>query len=284
MRHRVPCPSPRPSAADRRPNPPDAVEPDDLLDAIESRFQLLCAGPSPLSVDGRRVGHGLPARRMPLPELAAVLMHPATSYDARDAAWRLVLSRARTGDPAWVVGAVGIAIPGLRSRAHWLRRTTSGDVEATLMEEFILAIRTANLRGPKVLSRLLDTAFGAARAVLRANSPARSGEPGPPPGSTVPPPPFGHPDMVLARAITAGVISTQEAELIGVTRFEDVTVAQYAHAHGESRRSVYHRRRKAEARLVAAIRAGDLTDPITEVVTQATMSTVRDRTLDAYRN
>jgi hypothetical protein len=39
-----------------------------LLDAIEIRFRLAGAGPSPLSVDGRRFGHGLPRRRIPLPE------------------------------------------------------------------------------------------------------------------------------------------------------------------------------------------------------------------------
>ena len=33
-----------------------------LLDAIEIRFRLCNAGPSPLSVDGRRLGHGLPRR------------------------------------------------------------------------------------------------------------------------------------------------------------------------------------------------------------------------------
>src|SRR2546421_7463304 len=34
-----------------------------LLDAIEIRFRLANAGPSPLSVDGRQLGHGLPRRR-----------------------------------------------------------------------------------------------------------------------------------------------------------------------------------------------------------------------------
>ncbi|WP_433076647.1 hypothetical protein ACQP1P_32455 [Dactylosporangium sp. CA-052675] len=40
------------------------------------------------------------ARRIPLPELPAILMHPACSYAARDAAWRHLIGPARAGDPA----------------------------------------------------------------------------------------------------------------------------------------------------------------------------------------
>lgn len=71
-----------------------------LLDEIEQRFQLLCAGPQPLSVDGKQIGHGLPRRPIPLPELAAILMHPRCGFEARDAVWRLQVERARTGDAA----------------------------------------------------------------------------------------------------------------------------------------------------------------------------------------
>jgi hypothetical protein len=84
-----------------------------LLDEIEQRFQLLCAGPQPLSVDGTEIGHGLPRRLIPLPELAAILMHPSCGFEARDAVWRLLVERARTGDAAWVVGAVGVLTANL---------------------------------------------------------------------------------------------------------------------------------------------------------------------------
>ena len=38
--------------------------------------------------------------------------------------------------------------------------------------------------------------------------------------STMPPPPWGHPDFVLARAAAEGAITSAEAELIGATRLE----------------------------------------------------------------
>ena len=88
-----------------------------LLDAIEYRFRLAHLGPAPLSVDGRQIGHGLPRRRIPLPELSAILMHPSCDFAARDIVWRLLVTKARTGDEKWVVGAVGVAIPGLRHAA-----------------------------------------------------------------------------------------------------------------------------------------------------------------------
>lgn len=68
-----------------------------LLDDIEYRFLLRGRGPQPLAVDGREIGHGLPRRAIPLTELSAVLMHPSCSYAARDAVWRLLARRARSG-------------------------------------------------------------------------------------------------------------------------------------------------------------------------------------------
>ena len=55
---------------------------DRLLDEIERRFRLLRDGPEPLAVDGAQVGHGLPRRLIPLPELAAILMHPSRRHTA----------------------------------------------------------------------------------------------------------------------------------------------------------------------------------------------------------
>src|SRR5262245_8674365 len=65
-----------------------------LLDAIEYRFRLAHLGPAPLSVDGRQIGHGLPRRRIPLPELSAILMHPSCDFAARDTVWRLLVTKA----------------------------------------------------------------------------------------------------------------------------------------------------------------------------------------------
>ncbi|MBN1174036.1 MAG: hypothetical protein JXA67_17820, partial [Micromonosporaceae bacterium] len=124
----------------------------------------------------------------------------------------------------------------------------------------------------------LSAAFSTARTMLRAAEPAASGEVSFTPGSTLPPPPCGHPDLVLARAVRAGVITAEEAELIGTTRLEETTLTEYAERIGQARWNLYKRRSAAEERLVAAIRAGELSDLWAETVAEATGTTAPDPT------
>jgi hypothetical protein len=241
-----------------------------LLDEIEARFRLLAAGPKPLAVDGRRIGRGLPQRLIALPELSSILMHPSCSYPTRDAVWRLLVAQARTGEARWGVAAVGVALPGLRFKAYLLSQLSSGDVQAALVEAFLRALRTVDPDRPGVVSKLLSSAFSSARTNLRVTEPAASGEVSFAPGWRVPPPPCGHPDLVLARAVTAGVITAEEADLIGVTRLEETTLTEYAEKTGQARWNLYKRRSAAEDRLVSAIRSGQLADAWAETVVEAT--------------
>jgi hypothetical protein len=86
----------------------------------------------------------------------------------------------------------------------------------------------------------------------------------------VPRPPVGHPDLVLAKAVACGVVTAGEAELIGATRLEETTLVDWADRHQMSRKACYEWRARAEARLVAALRAGVLSDPTAETVAEAT--------------
>lgn len=246
------------------------------LDVAEVTFRLLTAGPEPLSIDGAQIGHGLPARRIPLHELAAILMHPSCSFAASDTVWRLLIDRARTSGPAWVVGAVGVALPGLRAAARRLSRIYTGDVQAEVLAGFLAALRKVKPAGPRVVQRLCSTALVTARAALRASEPARADVNVATPGSTPPPAPSGHPDFVLARAVAAGVITTAEADLIGATRLEDVPIADYAQRHGKGYWAVHKARARAEERLVAAIRAGELSDTDADVIAEATTTVAVD--------
>ncbi|TNH30640.1 hypothetical protein FHG89_06465 [Micromonospora orduensis] len=247
-----------------------------LLNDIEYRFRLMGQGPSPLSVDGRSLGHGLPCRAIALPELSAILMHPSCGYAARDAAWRLLAQRARTGDPAWRAGAVGVALPGLRFKAYLLAKLFTGDVQAAIVEHFLRALGTVDVAKPGVVGNLLSAAFSKARAELRDLEPASSGAPNHAPGAGVPPAPYGHPDLVLASAVTAEVITAQEAELIGATYLEEVSLTAYAERTGQPRWNLYKRRTAAVARLKAAIESGELSDPYADVINEATATVVLD--------
>jgi hypothetical protein len=93
-----------------------------------------------------------------------------------------------------------------------------------------------------------------------------------PPGfrSTPPHPPWGHPDLVLARAVADGVLTPTEAALIGATRLEEVPVADWAAEHQTGEWATYKARKRAEFRLAAYLRDSasdsDGTDPLTDQV------------------
>jgi hypothetical protein len=203
-----------------------------LLDAIDYRFRLCGEGPQPQAVDGRQLGYGLPRRRIVLTELSAILMHPSCGTAAQDAAWRFLVVHARTGEDRWVVGAVGVALPGLRHRAHLLSKLSTGDLHAALIEAFLKALNKVDINQPGIVNALLNAAFSGARAALRDQEPAASGEANFAPGSALPPPPYGHPDLILARAVRLGVITVEEADLIGGTYLEDTSLAAYAERNG----------------------------------------------------
>jgi hypothetical protein len=241
------------------------------FDVAANSFWLLTVGPEPLSIDGAALGGGLPARRIALSELASILMHPSCGYTTSDRVWRLLIEQARTGGPAWVVGAAGVALPGLRQGAYRLRHY-SGDVQAELLTAFVAALRTVKPGGAKVAQRLLSATFTAARAALRADEPRTTA----PVELPVSAPTAGHPDVVLTRAVTAGVITADEAELIGATRLEGVSVAGYAEPVGRGYWAVAKERSRAEERLVAAIRAGVLSDEDAAVIAEATMTLAPD--------
>jgi hypothetical protein len=241
------------------------------FDVAANSFRLLTTGPEPLSIDGAALGGGLPSRRIALSELAAILMHPSCGYATSDRVWRLLIEQARTAGPAWVVGAARVALPGLRQGAYRLRHY-SGDVQAELLTAFVAALRTVKPGGAKVAQRLLTATFTAARTALHAEEPIRPASLAPAPVTAA----AGHPDVVLARAVAAEVITAAEAELIGATRLEGVAVTDYAERAGRSYWAVVKERSRAEERLVAALRDGALSDQDAAVIAEATMTLAVD--------
>ena len=251
------------------------------LEFAEHAFTLLALGPSPLSVDGAVIGHGLPRRAISVTELRVMLMHPATSSAAREAVWRHVVRPAAGGDPAWTVAAVGLAMPGLKRLAVRLSRADdpiTEDASLAMLAGFLTALRSIDSTVPESLPGCIAgwlcwRAFDAGKAFRDAERRVRDRQ-APPPGrdddpeasgrvlplpSSIPPPvASGHPDFVLARAIRAGVITRQEADLIGRSRLERVSMQVIADELGVSQSWACRLRKAAEARLVAAIYSEDL--------------------------
>ena len=127
------------------------------LDSADFAFRALTEGPAPLALDGRYISTELPQRRIPLDELKRVLLRPSTGPAARDAAWAQLVWRARRRGPSWVVGAVGVALPGLRRAAGRLTRGYRGDtadIDAEVLTGFLAALRTIDVAQPAIALRL----------------------------------------------------------------------------------------------------------------------------------
>ncbi len=222
------------------------------LDAARSAFEWLVAGPHPVSVDGRLFS-GLPTRRVPLNELRDRLLRRRCPGTLRDAVWAHLVLLARTEGGVWTVGAVGVALPALTSVAATLSAKFAGDpsdIHAAVLAGFVAELGGIDLRRPRIMLRLRWAAYRAGHTAVREalDAPVPSGH-----GfhSTMPPPPWGHPDFVLARAVAEGAITAVEAELIGSTRLEGVPLVDAAAERGLAYQAAKKARLRAEHRLVA---------------------------------
>lgn len=236
----------------------EPLPPLSVLNEAENAFRLLSTGPEPLAVDGAVLGHGLPARLVPLRELRSVLLHPATSHAAREAAWRVLVRKAQEDGAVWVVGAVGVALPGLRNIAGQLATGYGGDVaevDAAVLAGFTERITTIDPDAGMLAARLVWAAQRAG-AKTRAAEWDAAGRTVPLPESIEPPPASGHPDLVLAEAVRDGRLTAREAAVIGASRLEGLYLRDLAGPLGLTYRQICYLRERAERKLVAYLTDG----------------------------
>lgn len=241
------------------------------LDIAQDAFTWLVTGPDPVSVDGRAFP-GLPDRRLPLDEVRDLLLARQCSQVTKDAVWTHLVLRSRAEGATWTVAAVGVALPALTSVAATLSACFAAgeaDIHAEVLRGFLTALSTVDLGRPRIMLRLRWAAY---RSGYRARSEALDGPTPMAPGfrSAAPRPPWGHPDLVLARAVAEGVLTTTEADLIGATRLEQESVADWAARRRVGAWAVYKVRKRAELRLLAYLREeavhADPTDPLIDEV------------------
>ncbi len=233
--------------------------PNTPLDAAQRAFDLLVCPPAPLAFDGRGFA-GLPNRILPLDELKKLLINDATPRPVRDAVWRELVVRARRDGPAWVIAAVGIAMPGLRRIAGRLGKGWPGDSsdrDSELLVGFVDRLRSIDLADTRIAGKLIDAG---ARAVKTAREREEQSDAihVSTTWSLPPQQPWDHPDWVLTRAVAQAVIDPDEYLLIAATRLDQAALATVADKLGISVPVAASWRRKAEIRLAGAIRAGEL--------------------------
>jgi hypothetical protein len=240
-----------------------AAEP---FDAAESAFRLLCAGPQPLALHATKVAAGLPDRLVPVDELRVLLLHPSTGARTRNQVWAELVRRARAGDPAWTVALAGIAMPGLRRAAGSLAAAWRGDpadLQSEVLTGFLAAVRSldpGDLEAVPLASRLVWAGWRAGREMAFADAGHAARRRDLAEGRNGPEPPWGHPDLVLAAAVREGILSRDQAALIGRNRLEGVPLKQIAAEAGIDLSAVYKRRKKAEKAIADAIANGFSSD------------------------
>jgi hypothetical protein len=232
------------------------------LAVLGRAFDVLVAPPAPYAIGGADVP-GLSAGPIPARRLRTVLLSRTTAPAVRDAVWRQLVTRARRPGPegqVWTVIAAGVALPGLTAAAGALCRGWQGetaDIDAEVLAGFVARLGTLDLSGRRIVGRLIDAGIRGGRRA-RAHAGDRDAIRVETAWSSPPTQPWDHPDWVLARAVRAGVLDRTEARLIGATRLEARTVAEVAAVLGVDPEVAADWRRRSEARLVQAIRAGEL--------------------------
>ena len=128
------------------------------LDMLETTFRLLATGPHPPALDGAAVG--LQPGPIGLRDLQAVLFRPGASVGVQRAVLVQLVRRARRHRGAWLVGLVGVLLPGLpRLRArHTLDCLGDvADLDATMLAGLLEQLDAPRASNEEVAERLLWT-------------------------------------------------------------------------------------------------------------------------------
>ncbi|MGW0805558.1 hypothetical protein [Nonomuraea sp. NPDC002799] len=242
------------------------------LDVAEHAFTLLMRGPAPLSLDGALLGHGLPARPIPLSELRGMLLHPSCSRTTRDHVWRHLIDQARTHRGAWMVAAVALAIPMLRRLTGGLadktpaERTCREDLGAEVLTAYMEAVYRVNLAWSHPVLRLSRLTHIAVIRAHATNQPHLLADPDLTDRTDSDQQtltyPAGHPDLLLVQAVAQGIVTELEAELITFTRLEGIPLSSYCRRRGLLYCTTLKRRQRAETALYQALQAGELSSDL----------------------
>ena len=229
-----------------------------LFSEIESNFVAMA--PTQLRLNGQHVHLSLEERTYSLYELRDILLARSTPNQVRDAVWRHTFRAARHSQD-WMVGALGLAMPMLRSAVRHAGRGLDQASEANLQAEVVTAairqIRTVTLdhagQGYFLLCRVRRAALGERKRALTTALQVPvdeqkvdiEAEPGTARSC----------ESVLQTAVRTGTLTAAEAELIARTRLEGVSLVALSTETGVAYKTLAKRRQRAETRLAAALNA-----------------------------
>ncbi|MEZ0064957.1 hypothetical protein ABIA32_000945 [Streptacidiphilus sp. MAP12-20] len=223
------------------------------LDVVAAAIDGPSAWVGPLLLDGTTIHPALPARDLPLSEVRSLMLSSRPPYEVRNAVWAELAFHAQHRGADWELGAVWMMAPGLRKAARRAVSDTGApyaDIEAEVVEGFLRELRSIDIEVPAITAKLWWAGYRQGLRALADYRPTAWRHEVPDPASLRPhASPPGHPDSVLDRAVSAGVISAAEAELIGGTRLETGGLAAAAMQMGLGYQACRRRRTEAEERL-----------------------------------
>ncbi|SCG77622.1 hypothetical protein [Micromonospora inositola] len=189
------------------------------LDAADAAFAALTCDPAPMTLDPDTFAPdtGLPDDAMTLPALRDWLLAHPRAFTARDEVWRELTRRARLHGPAWVIAAVGMAMPALRRYANHLSAGYGGDpddIGAEVLTGFLAALRDrVDLARDAPYAALCRAAFRAGYALRQqAGEYTSVDNVDHVTGPRTPAMPYGHPDLLVQRAVGLGILDREDEQ------------------------------------------------------------------------
>jgi hypothetical protein len=246
--------------------------PDSILDAVDTAFAALTAEPAPMSLDLEKLGltpgpdQDLPTGVIALPALQTWLLKHPRAYTVRDAVWAELIRRARLDGPAWVVAATAMAMPALRRYAGQLRTGWSGDahdLDAEILTGFLAALRDrVDLVRPAPYAALCKAGWRAGFDLRRRNGaeaiPVEHLEHVT--GPRTPKRPWGHPDLLVRRAVELGIIDPGDEQAYIDLRLGRRAVEPIAARLGLQVDTLRRRVERIDARIAEALESGLLSE------------------------
>jgi len=233
------------------------------FDTLRHAFAALLADPCPLVIPAGELPLPAPARDLSLSAVKKLLLDPSTAGAVKRSVWAAIVRRSQRGQSAWTLAAAGLAYPALAGRVLRVCRASAGDaheIQAEILVEFLTALKDLDVEDPRVTDVagwLAWRALSASKSFRRREARAAGCGAGLP-SAVIPLFPAGHPDIVLARAVHAGILTRREAEWISRTCLGEESAAAVAKESGIGVSTFYRARLEAGHKLAEAIESGEL--------------------------
>lgn len=239
------------------------------LSAAATAFAALTCEPAPMTLDLDQLDPdaGLPSGVMTLTDLDTWLGKHRRAFAARDAVWRELIRRARLDSPAWVIAAVGMAMPALLRHAARLASGYRGDrddVDAEVLTGFLAALRErVDLAKPAPHAALCMAAFRAGHDLVRQSrgyTPVDDVEHVT--GPRTPTVPWGHPDLLVRRAVQLSLVDEDDEQPYLDVRLGQKAIEPIAAGLGITADALRMRLGRIDTRLADALARGLLTGAV----------------------